>query len=267
MALDLILSPSGIKLFQDCPYSFKLRYIDRLKPIITDDSALKLGKSVHSVLEHFYKNVDLNTQNPDVDLVEALKKTAQEKWDRSVDAKKRDEMNNSIFLWLQFEIQRFKKYKELNLLNRFKPVSTEEDITDYQNRIRAIIDKRCIGMTGSMYAMDYKTDKNLPAQRNFLGNLKIIDDKYKVQAALNAMVLQSQGIKLDNFFFQFIRYSDKLLSVPLTDELFIEINALIKKIRETIEFEKNSKGCFFCNFKLYCKTEDKSIHCMSENVI
>jgi len=267
MTLDLILSPSGITKYIQCPYSFKLRYINKIKPVIEDDSALRLGKSVHAVLENFYKNVDLNTVLPETDFVNSMKKTAQTHWDKSIDAKKREEINNSMFLWLQFEIQRFKKYKEQNKLDRFCPVATEEDITDYQNKLRAIIDKRSLGMTGTMYALDYKTDKNLPALRNFKGNLREIDDKYKIQSALNAMVLKSQGIKLDNFYFQFIRYPDKLLSVPLTSELFNEIEELIKKIREAEEYPKNDKSCFYCDMKLHCKTESSSVHCMSDNVL
>src|SRR3972149_3613024 len=239
MPKDLVLSPSGINLYQSCQYSFYLRYILKKKPIIEDDSALRLGKSVHSVLEHYYENIDLKTTNPETELAEALKKTAQKYWDRSIDAKKRDEMNTHMFIWLQFEIQRFKKYKELNILDKFSPVATEEDITDWNKKIRAIIDKRCIGQTGINYAMDYKTDKNLPALRNFKGDLKQIDDKYKIQAGMNALVLRTKDIKLDAFYFQFVRYADKLLSVPLTPELFQEIEALISKIRNTTEFEKN----------------------------
>ncbi len=192
-----------------------------------------------------------------------MKKTARQFWCQEIDIRKRDEMNNSIYLWLQFEVQRFKKYKELNILDRFCPVAVEEDITDWQNKLRAIIDKRCIGQSGNMYCIDYKTDKNLPALRNFKGDLKQIDDKYKIQSALNAMVLQSQGIKLDNFFYQFVRYPDKLLSVPLTSELFDEVEQLIKKIRESTEFPKNYKACHFCGLKIYCKTESSSINCMS----
>lgn len=267
MPKNLILSPSGINLYQTCPHSFELRYIQKIKPIITDDSALKLGKSVHSVLENYYKEIDINTQDPDKELVEALKKTAQKFWDRSCDSKKRQEMDTHMFLWLQFEIQRFKKYKELKILDKFSPIEVEEDITDYQNRIRAIIDKRCIGQTGNNYAIDYKTDKHLPALRNFEGNLNKIDDKYKVQAGMNAMVLRTKDIKLDNFFFQFIRFPDKLLSVPLTPELFTEIETLIQKIRNTTTFEKNNKSCFYCNFKLTCKTQNTCISCNSGEVI
>lgn len=263
--MNLILSPSGINLYMSCPYSFKLRYIDHKKPIITDDSALKLGKSVHSVLENFYVYVSKDSKNPDIDLIAAMKMSAKDFWDRSIDARKRDEMNTHMFLWLQFEIQRYKKYKELNIIDRFFPISIEEDITDYENRLRSIIDKRCIGVAGNMYALDYKTDKKLPAQRNFSGNLKQIDDKYKIQSALNALVLKSQGEKLDNFFFQFVRYPDKLLSVPLTHELFKEVNEIIKKIRETTEFEKNLKSCFYCSLKLYCRGENTSIHCLTNN--
>lgn len=264
---DLVLSPSGIIKYVGCAYSFKLRYIDHVKPVITDDSALRLGKSVHLILEKYYYNLDLNTNDPETHFVEAMQKTAKEHWDRSIDAKKSAEMNNSIFLWLQFEIQRFKKYKEANILNRFCPVAVEEDITDWSRKIRAIIDKRSIGATNVMYATDYKTDKNLPALRNFKGNLREIDDKYKIQSALNAMVLQSQGIKLENFYFQFIRYPEKLLSVPLTSELFNEIEQLIKKIRESTDFPKNTKNCFYCDMKLFCKTESNSVHCMSGNVL
>lgn len=267
MAKDLILSPSGINLYQSCPYSFFLRYIQKLKPVIEDDSALRLGKSVHLVLEKFYGNIDTKTDNPEAHFVEAMKKTAQSHWDRTIDARKRDEMNTHMFLWLQFEIQKFKKYKEANLLDRFCPVSTEEDITDYQSKLRAIIDKRCIGMTGAHYALDYKTDKNLPALRNFKGDLKLIDDKYKIQAALNAMVLKIKDIKLDNFYFQMIRYPDKLLSVPLTSELFLEVEQIIKNIRETTEFKKNYKSCFYCGMKLYCKTQNTCVQCTSGDIL
>jgi len=267
MPKDLILSQSGINMFVGCPHAFYLRYIEKKKPIITDDSALRLGKSVHAVLEHFYKNINLNTDTPETELVEALKKTANEKWDRSIDSRKRDEMNTHMFLWLQFEIQRFKKYKEANKLNIFCPTEVEEDITDYNLKLRGIIDKRCIGMSGNIYCMDYKTDKKLPTLQNFKGDLKLIDDKYKIQSAINAMVLRTKDIKLDNFYFQFVRYPDKLLSVPLTPELFAEVDELVKKIRGTTEFPKNPKGCFFCGFKLYCKLESSSIHCDANYVL
>ena len=265
MAKDLILSPSGINLYMSCPYSFYLRYIEKLKPVIDDDSALRLGKSVHLVLEKFYANIDLQTESPETQFVEAMKKTAQLHWDRSIDAKKRDEMNTHMFIWLQFEIQKFKRYKEAKILDRFCPVTTEEDITDYTKKLRAIVDKRCIGTTGNIYAIDYKTDKNLPAKRNFEGNLKIIDDKYKIQSALNAMVLQSQGVKLDNFYFQFVRYPDKLLSVPLTPELFNEVEGIIANIRNGQEYPKNYKSCFFCGMKLYCKVD--SAACLTTNIL
>jgi CRISPR/Cas system-associated exonuclease Cas4 (RecB family) len=263
MPKDLVLSPSGIGMYNQCPYSFHLRYIKKLKPVITDDSALKLGKSTHAVLENFYKFVDLKTESPETQLIEALKKSASQFWDKSCDAKKRDEINGSIFLWLQFEIQRFKRYKDLSILDKFCPVATEEDITDWNKKIRAIIDKRCVGQTNNTYCIDYKTDKKLPTLRNFEGDLKKIDDKYKIQAGMNAMVLRTKDIKLDNFFFQFIRYPDKLLSVPLTSELFTEIETLISKIRNTTEFVKNEKNCFYCSMKLYCKTENMSVNCIT----
>ncbi len=255
-------SPSSIILYDSCSHAYELKYLKHLKPEDGNIEALKLGKSTHKVLEKLYSNININTISPDADFLEAMKKTTLEHWDKSIDAKKRDEMNAALYLWLQFEIQRFKAYKAKGIQERFLPAATEEDLKDHENLYRAIIDKRCVGASGSMYALDYKTDRNLPSQRNFKGILSEMDFKYKAQAALNALVLRGQGIKIDNFYFQFVRYPDKLLSVPLTIELFEEIENKIKQIRTATVFPKNEKSCFYCGLKIYCHNEDKCIHCI-----
>lgn len=260
-------SPSSVILYNNCPHAYELRYLQHLKPEDKNEEALRMGKSAHKVLQYFYKNIDLNTTEPEINLTNALKNSALENWDRSIDAKKREDLNAAFFLWLRFELKRFENYKKEGIIERFIPVATEEDLKDHINLYRAIIDKRCIGVSGTMYALDYKTDKSLPAQRNFKGKLEEIDFKYKIQAALNAMVLKSQGIKIDNFYFQFIRYPDKLLSVPLTDELFKEAEEKIKEIRTATLFNKNEKHCFNCGLKIYCKNENKSVHCYTGDVI
>lgn len=255
-------SPSSVILFENCNRAYELRYLKHLKPEDKYPEALKLGKSVHKVLEKIYSNININTISPETDFLEAMKKTALEHWDKSIDAKKRDEMNASLYLWLQFEIQRFKKYKQQGIVDRFLPVATEEDLKDHEKLYHAIVDKRSVGANGSIYALDYKTDKKLPAQKNFKGILSEIDFKYKAQAALNALVLKGQGIKIDNFYFQFVRFPDKLLSVPLTADLFTEIEGKIKEIRTATLFPKNEKSCFYCGLKVHCHNEDKCIHCI-----
>lgn len=258
---DQILSTSAIKLYLDCPYAYYLRYLGRCKPEFVDDTYLRLGKSGHAILQHYYEELDLSNPNLEVEFVEKMKSVAFKYWDRTIDARKRVELEPALFNWIKFELQRFHNYKKQGIEDRFKPVAVEQDLTDYNNRLRAVMDKRCIGSNGLQYVMDYKFDAKLPAKRNWSVNLAEIDIKYKVQAAINVNVLKSQDIEIASFFFQFIRYPDKLLSIPLTSELFSEIDALISKIRADEVFKKNKKGCFMCSLKADCEAQNSSIHC------
>ena len=259
---DSILSPTFINLYLSCPYAAYLRYIEKYQPQFIDDTYLKIGKSGHQILEHWYDEINLDSLDIEQEFMEKLKMVAFKYWDRSIDSKKRDEVEPALFLWLKSEIQKYMNYKKQGCTDRFKPTSVEQDITDYNKRIRAVIDKRCIGISGINYCMDYKFDTKLPANRNFECSLSNIDLKYKIQAALNYQVLKSQNINIGAFYFQFIRYPEKLLSVPLTDSLFKEIDELILKIRNDTTFDKNPKSCYRCNFKMMCKLESKSVFCL-----
>lgn len=257
-----ILSPSSVLLYLRCPYSFYLRYSKKYQPYIIDDTHLKIGKSGHKILQHFYSTLYLESQDIEQEFMEKMRQTAFQYWDRSIDSQKREQVEPAFFEWLKYEIQRYMLYKKQGCLDRFKPIEVEQDLTDYNKRIRAIIDKRCIGISGIQYILDYKFNSKLPAKRNFEGVLSEIDLEYKVQAALNVKVLESQNINVGSFFYQFIRYPEKLLSVPLTDSLFKEVDDIMLKIRNDTTFEKNKKGCFMCNFRMVCKLESKSVVCL-----
>lgn len=258
---DSILSQSFINLYLKCPHSAWLRYAQKHQPYFVDDTYLKIGKSGHKILENFYPALNLEAQDIEQEFMEKMKQTAFQYWDRSVDASKRDAVEQALYGWLKQETKKFINYKKQGCLGRFKPITVEEDIIDYNQKLRAIIDKRCIGISGIQYCIDYKFDSKLPAKRNFEGILNDIDIEYKIQAAINTMVLKSQNININTFYYQFVRYPEKLLSVPLTDSLFNEVNQIIEKIRNDTTFEKNPKGCFWCNFKMYCKLEQKGIGC------
>lgn len=264
---DQILSTSAIKLWLDCPYAFYLRYPGRCKPEFLDDTYLKLGKSGHAILQHYYEELNLSAENIEAEFIEKMKSVAFKYWDRTIDDRKRAELEPALFNWIKFELQRFQNYKKQGIEDRFKPIAVEQDLTDYINKLRAVIDKRSLGSSGAQYALDYKFDTKLPAKRNFNMKLEDIDMKYKVQAVLNVKVLKSQDIEIKNFFFQFIRYPDKLMSVPLVPELFSEVDVLISNIRADETFEKNKKACFMCGLKADCEAQNKSIYCFGSEGI
>ncbi len=263
---DQILSPSAIKMWCECPYSCYLRYPMHCKPENANADYFRVGKAGHSILEHWYEELNLESPNIDIEFVEKMKMVAFKYWDRTIDARKREALEGALYNWIKNELQRFKSYKAQKIEDRFKPLAVEQDLTDYNLKLRAIIDKRCIGSTGNQYAMDYKFDSKPPSKKNFNGNLAEIDMKYKVQAALNAMILKTQNIEIKAYYYQFVRYPDTLLSVPLTPSLFIEIEELIKTIRADTTYIKNKKGCFWCGLKASCEAQNTSIHCYTGEI-
>lgn len=259
---EMTVSTTMLNLYTGCNYAAKLKYVDKQTAVFVDDEPLRVGKSGHKILEHFYEKLDINAPDINKEFVDKIKASAFQHWDRSIDSRKREEIEPAFFAWMKYELDRYYIYKKQNKLEIFKPIEVEQDLTDYQSRKRAVIDKRCKGISGIHYALDYKFDKKLPAQRNFSNILSEIDLKYKIQAAMNASVLKSNGHQIDGFYFQFVRYPDKLLSVPLTTDLFNEIEAIIFKLRNDTVFVKNDKKCFRCALKMYCNLKETSINCL-----
>jgi CRISPR/Cas system-associated exonuclease Cas4 (RecB family) len=54
------ISPSGINLFLQCPYAFKLKYIDKIEIPQQENSLLIVGKLVHKNLELYFKDKMIN---------------------------------------------------------------------------------------------------------------------------------------------------------------------------------------------------------------
>lgn len=259
---EITISPTLMNLYDYCPHACKLKYIDKQTAVHVDDIPLKIGKSGHLILQHFYEKLDINSPDVEKEFVEKLKASAFQHWDRTVDSRKREEVEPAFFIWLKYELDRYHNYKKQGCLDRFKPIEVEQDLIDYKNKIQAVVDKRCLGISGIQYAVDYKFDKKLPTLKNFKNILSEIDMKYKIQAALNTLVLKEYGHPINGFYFQFVRFPDKLLSVPLTNQLFDEVFTLINTIRTDTEFKKNTKNCFLCNFKMYCNLKERSINCL-----
>ncbi len=259
---EATVSTTMLNLYDNCHHACKLKYVDKHTAIQIDDTPLRAGKSGHKIFEHFYEKLDLSVPDIEKEFKDKITASAFQNWDRSIDSRKREEIESAILVWLKYELDRYRLCKQNNKLDIFKPVEVEQDLTDYKNRMRAVIDKRCIGISGIKYVVDYKFDRKKPASRNFSTIISEIDTKYKIQAALNALVLKSYDHPIDGFYFQFVHYPDQLLSVPLNRQLFDEVNNLINKLRTDVTFEKNKKSCFMCNFKMYCNINETSINCL-----
>ena len=127
---ETIVSTNLVKRYINCPYSCKLKYIDKHPSSNENDWMFKIGKSGHKILEHFYEKLDLNAPDIPAEFSAKMKATAFQYWDRSIDSRKREETEPFFFEWLKYEIDRFNSYKKQGCVEKFKPIEVEQDLTD-----------------------------------------------------------------------------------------------------------------------------------------
>ena len=50
------ISQSSLNLYRDCPYAYKLKYIDGLEPMLPSTEIFDIGTYVHIAIDGYYKN-------------------------------------------------------------------------------------------------------------------------------------------------------------------------------------------------------------------
>jgi RecB family exonuclease len=71
-------SHSRIKTFENCPYQYKLQYIDRIMPDIPSSIEAFMGCLVHAAMEKLYKDLSYQKMNTKEELLAYY----NEKWER-----------------------------------------------------------------------------------------------------------------------------------------------------------------------------------------
>jgi len=76
------LSQSGMSVYRDCPYAYKLKYFNHVKPMFHDQSILDLGAIIHDSIDSYYKIHYLPEGTPEEILMETYD-VLTKKWDIS----------------------------------------------------------------------------------------------------------------------------------------------------------------------------------------
>jgi len=75
-----LYSHSRLSCFKQCPYKFKLKYLDKVEPEVEQSVEAFLGSRVHETLEKLYKDLEFHKVNSLEDLLCFLRSEWENHW-------------------------------------------------------------------------------------------------------------------------------------------------------------------------------------------
>ena len=245
-------SHSKVSAFENCPYQYKLRYIDKKKPDIPTTIEAFMGNMVHQSLENLYKRKKFRRRISKIGLI----KFYRDLWEKSY--------SNDILIVKKNQGLTSENYRKmgekflLDYYNRMKPFEQMTilglETTDMMtlpdgNQWHIRIDKLGCDDDGNYFVCDYKTNARMKDQEEADEDRQLamysiwVKDKFK----------DAKSVKLIWHMLAFNKdavseRTDKQLK-KLQDEIVEEI----KKIENATEFPTRVTAlCNYCGFKSEC---------------
>ncbi|MFH1585324.1 MAG: PD-(D/E)XK nuclease family protein [archaeon] len=248
-----IYSHSRLSTFEQCPFKFKLRYIDKIIPEIEPSIESHLGKTVHAVLEWLYLQIKESKPAPSIDdLISYYAKEWESRYKPGMVIVRngltaKDYFNKGVSFLLNY-YQKHKPFDD-NTLEVEKKIFIDLN-GEGKYTIRGFIDRLSYNPKYNEYEIhDYKTANFLPTQE------KMDQDR---QLALYAIAIKELfgDHKKVCLTWHYLAHDVKICSRRTTaqlDQLKQETIDLIKKIEATTDFPTYvSKLCDWCEYKDMC---------------
>jgi putative RecB family exonuclease len=248
----MIYSHSRLATFEQCPYKYKLKYVNAIDPIIKDTVETFLGRIVHETLEKLYLDLQYEKRSTLDNLLNFLYHKWYKNWnDEILIVKDRYTMENYLSLAKRFVTDYYETYEPFNS-NR--TIAIEDPIRvnlDEDNKYRLIgyIDRLAEAQNGYYEIHDYKTNSRLPHQK------QLDNDR---QLALYALGVKQKypDVKEITLIWHFLRFNKEIRSKPSSkqfDYLKSQLISLIKTVENTTAFPRNpSMLCNWCEYRPIC---------------
>ncbi len=252
-------SHSKLSTFEQCPFKFKLRYIDKIIPELEISIESHLGGIVHDTLEWLYIEVH-KKKIPTIDqTISYFAERWQEKYrPEMVIVKKelnaKDYFNKGVGFVLSYYLKH-KPFNENTIALEEKINLNLDESKEYE--IVGFIDRLVHNLqTGEYEIHDYKTANNLPLKE------KVDNDR---QLALYSIAIKEKfgQDKTVRLVWHYLAHNKKICS-QRTDKQLNQLKKdtleLIKKIESTTIFPYNkSILCDWCEYKSLCTVHGKTI--------
>lgn len=246
-------SHSRVSCFENCPYQYKLRYIDKAEPEISETIEIFMGKRVHETLEKLYKDKKFKKLVSKATLLKFYK----DNWDKEYSddilvVKEHLTAENYKKMGAKFIEDYYDKYKPFDQLT-ILGLETQDRMTlkdGSQWHVR--IDKFACDNEGNYYVCDYKTNSGMKDQEEADSDRQLamysiwVKDKFK----------DVKSVKLVWHMLAFNKEAVSERTDEQLEKLEDETISLIRKI-EKAEKEKDfptniTALCNYCGFKSQC---------------
>ncbi len=245
-----LYSYTRLATYKQCPYRFKLKYIDKLPETKTIEQFM--GSCVHRVLERLYKNVISAKLIPLEKILEYYHKRWARKWDDSIKFVKKDLTKGDYRALGEKCIEDY--YKSYYPFNQSRTIHVEKRVSfalDNEGRYKIVgfIDRLAIAPDGAYEIHDYKTSGNLPTQKD-----KDEDKQLALyQIGVRDMWRDVNSIK---YIWHYLIFNKEIASSRTDrdiEKLRAEKIALINEIESASEFPpRESSLCNWCSYQSIC---------------
>ena len=245
-----VYSNSKLATYENCPWQYKLQYIDRIElPEARDGIEAFLGSRVHETLEKLHKELILTKLNSLEELLDFYQAQWDRNWHENVRIVKRGYTKENYYNAGREAITSY--YRRHHPFNRSKTLATEMPLTFNIDHcgIRGYVDRLAYRGDGVYEIHDYKTSGYLPSQD------KIDADRQLAlyQIGIKEQYPDARDVRLIWHYLLF----DKELTSTRTDAQLEDLKKDIVSLIETIEndtaFEpRESSLCDWCEYPEYC---------------
>lgn len=246
-------SHSRISTYENCPYKYKLQYIDKVQVDVPETIETFMGKKVHETLEHLYKLKKFNKRVA----LNVLLKFYRDIWEKDYSDdilivkadKEKLTANNYKKMGERFikdYYERMKPFEQLTILG----LETQDRMTlPDGNQWHVRIDKLGCDSEGNYFVCDYKTNARMKDQE------EADEDR---QLALYSVWVKNKfsDVKSVKLIWHMLAFNKDAISERTEEQLEKlqqDVCDIIKDIENAKEFPTNVTAlCDYCIYKEMC---------------
>lgn len=245
-------SHSRVSTFENCPYQYKLRYIDKKKPEIPTTIEAFMGDMVHQSLENLYKRKKFKQRVAKSSLIKFYRDLWIKNYSKDILIAKEDQGLTSENYrkmgekFLSDYYERMKPFEEMTILGL---ETTDRMTLPDGNQWHVRIDKLGCDSAGNYFVCDYKTNARMKDQEEADSDRQLamysiwVKDKFK----------DAKSVKLIWHMLAFNKDAISERTEEQLEKLQNEIVDKIKEIESAKEYPTNVTAlCNYCGFKSEC---------------
>ena len=248
-----LYSHSRLGTYENCPFQYKLRYVNKVKPILGNSIESFMGSMVHDSLEWLYKLAQDSNIITKETLLEKYDKLWSENWDDTIRVVKKDLTADNFKETGQTCLEMY--YDRYHPFDQAITIGLEERMMielPENKKMQGYIDRLDKIGDGHFAVHDYKTSNRVPPQNKA--------DKDR-QLGLYALAVQQRypEVKKIDLIWHYVRFDEEVRSSrdeKQLDSMITSTVSLINDIEAATERKdfptKTSILCNWCEYKAQC---------------